>query len=828
MKQKKPAKNTLQRSILYVITLVFTFMTLNQSTTAAAAEFDKGFAARNDIEFYHPCGTDPNVDADSTSTPSEYIKLGSIPKEGLEVGASVFGGKQQGGKWVADLADNNGNDLGDHGNHLTGTTSFAELGIYPTGSVGDALGKLEPDSKLEITYNGKKIIAVKGDVGTGGENVKGKKRAVDLWWETANLLGFNVGTDVITIHAVDKNTPTTPLSGKPTADKSADNTADTGTCCNESQAGDGTLMGKTNEQKIWNFLTGRDGNIPMSDALSPEQAAGLMGNLKAESSYEPNKEEVGRKIGYGIAQWSYGRRTALEKAAKKQGVPVSDLAFQLKYLYQESKSRTKRDGGGKEWDGMRQQKTIEDAVFYWEYNFERSADSKERVVKNRGGFAKEAYKNGMKLGTGTTTAPATGGQVIFLDPGHGGNIPDYTDKKSGLVTNETNNGKEDKDVLEVANKVKTQLEKEGYKVEMARTKNNMSASETPKFRERADMAAKANASMGISIHTSPGGPNDAWSQRKSTKQLPIFRESRNGSHHTPFEAGDTATKSQAYAEAIAKARSKAEGHQVGQDINHAHQKASFGRGGNIKSPGNIPLVALFSPKVPWVYNEIEQDQGTGLSNKRKEAYAKGIVNGVIEALPPTASDCDSAADSTGLAGKTLAYAWPEHSDGHSPPKPPKRKAYDDAVKKARKEGRYVGNVQFGDAYVGVDCGGFVTTLLIDSGFEPKYNNSGKGGYTIIQEQWLRKNWKSLGTGANIKLGGKGGGGKTPLQPGDVAINNNHTFVYVGKVGKDPETGKEFETEIASASYAPNSGRWRAPMAGVDPATSSDYRWYRKK
>jgi hypothetical protein len=147
---------------------------------------------------------DASAATDTTAT--KYIAVGSIPEAGLVVGASVFGGKQQSGKWVENLADNGGNDLGDHGNHLTGTPAFAEL------DMGKALGGIPDGTRVEIDYKGKKVIAVKDDIGAGGANVDGHKRAVDLWWQTANALGFNDGTGVITIHAVDPGTELTPIA----------------------------------------------------------------------------------------------------------------------------------------------------------------------------------------------------------------------------------------------------------------------------------------------------------------------------------------------------------------------------------------------------------------------------------------------------------------------------------------------------------------------------------------------------------------------------------------------------------------------------------------
>ena len=154
-----------------------------------------------------------NMDAEDTSsntqdaaTTTKYIAVGGIPETGLIVGASVFGGKQSGGKWVENLADNGGNDLGNHGNHMTGTPAIAEL------DMGKALGGIPDGTRVEIDYNGKKVIAIKDDIGAGGPNVDGHKRAVDLWWQTANALGFNDGTGVITIHAVDPGTELTPVA----------------------------------------------------------------------------------------------------------------------------------------------------------------------------------------------------------------------------------------------------------------------------------------------------------------------------------------------------------------------------------------------------------------------------------------------------------------------------------------------------------------------------------------------------------------------------------------------------------------------------------------
>lgn len=89
-------------------------------------------------------------------------------------------------------------------------------------------------------------------------------------------------------------------------------------------------VGGTNAQKIYSYFIGR--------GLTPIQTAGIMGNLQAESGFDPGIEEKGttrKDKGYGIAQWTFGRRTNLENFAASKGKPASDLGVQLDFLWEE-------------------------------------------------------------------------------------------------------------------------------------------------------------------------------------------------------------------------------------------------------------------------------------------------------------------------------------------------------------------------------------------------------------------------------------------------------------------------------------------------------------
>ena len=151
-----------------------------------------------------------------------YTKAGNIPAEGKEVGATLFGGHFVGGAWkpTNDVQNpsgkGNGNDDNGVGNSplgIVGRTGYAELSISANSRDYSALGKLPQQTKLEIIYNGKSIIAEKLDVGAGGAPINGKPRAIDIWWETARLLNMT-DSSVVTIRAVDPSTPLTPLNGK--------------------------------------------------------------------------------------------------------------------------------------------------------------------------------------------------------------------------------------------------------------------------------------------------------------------------------------------------------------------------------------------------------------------------------------------------------------------------------------------------------------------------------------------------------------------------------------------------------------------------------------
>lgn len=228
------------------------------------------------------------------------------------------------------------------------------------------------------------------------------------------------------------------------------------------------------------------------------------------------------------------------------------------------------------------------------------------------------------------------------------------------------------------------------------------------------------------------------------------------------------------------------------------------RGGNAKK-----IFDTYKNSPPLAGSEAEDDMNDPTGEAEVDEHGRAEVENVANIQEESSSGGSDGCTSAGFAGgdffETLrAYAWADYrTDNQLEMKPD----YAAAVKEADSKGLYVG----GEMYDGIDCGAFVTLLVRNSGYDERYNYNGDGGYTVIQEEWLRANWEPIPE-ADI----------TPakLQPGDVAINSGHTFIYVAKGTENPEG---FNAPIASASLDD-----RAPMAdNQQSVTQSGYNWYRK-
>lgn len=187
------------------------------------------------------------------------------------------------------------------------------------------------------------------------------------------------------------------------------------------------LTGKTNEERIWNYLIGK--------GLSSAGAAGLMGNLFAESALNPKNLQnsyekklgytddsytvavdngsydnfVHDSAGYGLAQWTFwSRKENMLTFARAAGKSIGDLEMQLDFLCKElSGSYASLFAALKTASAVR---AASDRVLV---DFERPADQSEAVKVKRAGYGQTYYD---KYVGKTGGAPGNGGNSMSNSP----------------------------------------------------------------------------------------------------------------------------------------------------------------------------------------------------------------------------------------------------------------------------------------------------------------------------------------------------------------------------------------------------------------------------
>lgn len=96
----------------------------------------------------------------------------------------------------------------------------------------------------------------------------------------------------------------------------------------ETASTNGSVFGTGSiEEQIWNFLR--------ANGFSAEAAAGVMGNMYAESNCTPNIEEYGGGGGFGLCQWTASRRTDLVNWCANNGYDYKSLEGQLNFMLYE-------------------------------------------------------------------------------------------------------------------------------------------------------------------------------------------------------------------------------------------------------------------------------------------------------------------------------------------------------------------------------------------------------------------------------------------------------------------------------------------------------------
>lgn len=182
------------------------------------------------------------------------------------------------------------------------------------------------------------------------------------------------------------------------------------------------LTGKNNEECIWNYL--------MCKGLSGAGAAGLMGNLFAESAlnsknlqqsyekklgYNDNSytiavdsgsygDFVRDSAGYGLAQWTYwSRKQNMLEFARAAGKSIGDLEMQLDFLFKEFS-----EGYTAVLSALKTATTVKAASDSVLLNYERPADQSDGVKAKRAGYGQTYYDRYAR----TAIKPGNGGNIM--------------------------------------------------------------------------------------------------------------------------------------------------------------------------------------------------------------------------------------------------------------------------------------------------------------------------------------------------------------------------------------------------------------------------------
>ena len=562
-------------------------------------------------------------------------------------------------------------------------------------------------------------------------------------------------------------------------------------CVEESTRGAVQLAGNDNEEKILNFF--------MRKGLSLAQAAGIVGNIRQESGLKPDIEQGGKivdenytpknGVGFGLVQWTFtGRQAPLVQFTKDMGVSVTDLGGQLGFIWEElngdylttlNKLRSTDD-------------PVEAAVIFHD-GYERSADSPGQVRSVRGGNAKETYDK-------YKDAPALAGAAAVDELSNPGGSPDNAASagrplgKVYIVGDSITEGAAsvyDKKMREAgASDVMVSYSGGGNLDNAGTTGTRRSGLESIK----ADKDYIKDADTIVIAH----GTNNMSHTRSANIVI----------NEAVKAVKDTGTEGLIYWVDVAITnRGPSQYMPIARDVNKSIYQNKDSQYSVVPWAKTVdPSYDPVSASDPVKHNsQLIASDGIHLTSDGTNT----LVEKVIETIKEGSGGDDRnkpGCTSTGFAGgnfnETLKhYAWSEWKGLDVSPKP----EYKDAFTKAKSDGLYIGGIR----HPGIDCGGFVTLLVRDSGFDKSYNYDGKGGPTSTQQRWACKNWETLGPSASID--------PASLQPGDVAINNGHTFIFVGDV-------PGFEANIASASLDE-----RAPMADTQQqATQPGFTWYRKK
>lgn len=320
---------------------------------------------------------------------AEYSNFNEATKYWFELisGSSYFGNGRNTVSKIANVYCNDGNWYKEIPKRME--ELYSVVNITPTGTSTSSNGIGETgNEKISENMNSDNKI-------NGGVKIQRKLESgttIDLTYTSTEnfeaLLASN-SDDIINYYTLQKNAQST---------------------AGGSSSGAEDFSGSNNAEIIWNFLK--------SKGLSDISTAAIIGNLMAESGLNTGLEELTARIdkGYGLAQWTFGRRTQLNTYAQTANKPVSDIQVQLQFLWMEidpnadhTYANLQWGGGGYGWSNQEEiyrqftsMTNLDDATALFCWSHERPNATYAHLDKRKS-YAKQVYD----LYAGKTTSASS-------------------------------------------------------------------------------------------------------------------------------------------------------------------------------------------------------------------------------------------------------------------------------------------------------------------------------------------------------------------------------------------------------------------------------------
>lgn len=530
------------------------------------------------------------------------------------------------------------------------------------------------------------------------------------------------------------------------------------------QSGDISVYGTTVTEKIWTGLT---------SFMTDEQAAGVMGNMAHESGFNPaqhemallNEHQPGFDIGansnisygLGLIQWSFGRRVGLVNYVKSQDPSMLTYLEDYKtYSYTYLNGDQFLEIAGEEATNALISLELSYLKDELENNSAYSGIFKTFSVYDAAKYFLEHIEVPQNPYIDSHPERATDAQA-FYDQFHNKNISSSSSSKT-------------------FNKLAAYIIGDSITVGATDALNNtledavIDAKGARPF--ETGLQILQTADLGDYPLVFALGTNSPWLKKEQIEQVVELAGNRNIFFLTNYGTYDYTSNNQLFQEVA--------------DTNR-----------NVYLIDWAAKVGADPDKYLWSDHIHPNEEG-------QQLFAD-LIKAALEGKLRNSNGCATTyGDAGALQEYVKGLAWPEYHPASYVQKMPD---YATLVEERIAAGKYVGGI----SYPGIDCGGWVTSLLQVSGFEPNYNEY--MGATDTQEQWaIDHGWTLLNGSAGTEID------TSVLEPGDVAFTTGHTFIYVGEIDG-------FDSNIASASLDE-----RAPMAGRESLTYGKgvyVRWYRK-